>query len=270
MTRTIDCSEAAIEMSQGNITSDSPLSNNQFDLVRSSEIQGFRNRRTPNGPEAQLVESFLSALPISQQKGCHTTVFQEPKLQSGFPDIVAVSWQKSTTLKWNKERAFLSNEDVRVAHLLTVHGPQSEERLEYFFQRRIWDHLEKLSNMGIVSKRNGVWHASALRKNFAVRRIISFEAKMAKWAKAIEQASLNRWFASESYVLLPRIPKTRRPFNEALKAGVGIWVAGELRPTLKPSSDSAPQPVSYASWLFNEWAWRCAMEKSSTVQELSK
>lgn len=270
MTRTNDRAVAAIEMCQGNSTSNNSPSNNQFDLVRSSEVQGFRNRRTPNGPEALLVESFLSDLPLSQQRGCQTTVFQEPKLQSGFPDIVAVSWQKSTTLNWNKERAFLSNDDVRVAHLLTMYGPQPEERLEYLFQRCIWDQLEKLSNMGIVSKRKGVWHASALRKNFAVRRIISFEAKMAKWAKAIEQASLNRWFASESYVLLPRVPQTRRPFNEALKAGVGIWVVGEPRPILEPSSDSVPQPVSYASWLFNEWVWRCAMEKDSTAQELPK
>jgi hypothetical protein len=99
---------------------------------------------------------------------------------------------------------------------------------------------------------------TGLRKNFAVRRIVAFEAKISDWRGAIQQAALNKWFASESYILVPRIPARSVIIETAEAAGVGVWIEGEVSPYLVTPRVNSREPLSYASWLFNEWSWRFA------------
>jgi hypothetical protein len=93
---------------------------------------------------------------------------------------------------------------------------------------------------------------------FAVRSIIAFEAKISSWAIAVQQAFINRWFATESYVLVPKHAPLHRLVTVAGDVGVGVWTEGARRPVLRAVKSDARQPVSYASWLFNDWSWRQA------------
>ena len=240
----------------------------RFDLVVGDEGSGVRSRRARSGPETELVQQFLLDWPLNAPGCCRITVFQEPRLLSGFPDLVAVLWHEPTAMRWDAARARLSGDDFRLIHILATLGPQPEERLaQLFHHHRVGRALEQLAVLGLVSKRRGTWRATALRETFAVRRIIAFEAKVSDWRSAIEQASLNKWFTSESYVLLPRAPRGRALLEAATKAAVGVWIVGEPAPVLNCPPDHE-QPVSYASWLFNEWAWRCAQAKSRGSKEL--
>jgi hypothetical protein len=107
----------------------------------------------------------------------------------------------------------------------------------------------------MVRRIRNSWVARPLSHSFAVRRIIAVEAKVAEWAAALDQASLNTWFASESYVLVPHVPRGERLLAAAKSLGVGVW-ARNSKAKYAVSTSSANLPRSYASWLFNEWVWR--------------
>ncbi len=57
----------------------------------------------------------------------------------------------------------------------------------------------------------------------SLRRIIAFEAKISALSKAIEQAHLNTWFASESYVLTTNGRRRDHIIQKARKHGIGVW-----------------------------------------------
>jgi len=145
--------------------------------------------------------------------------------------------------------------DLRVLQLLVSSGPASEADLARLFGKVPTPSLRRLEAAGLVQHRTGTWAARRLEESFAVRGIVAFEAKISDWVQAIHQASANRWFASESYVLVPAVPRRSTLLTQARRAGVGVWVEGENTPVLEAPSTIDRQPMSFASWLFNEWAW---------------
>ncbi len=240
-----------------------------YQMMDEGWSSGYRRRFTPHGPEADLVDGFLCGFRPRLAIDHRNTVFREPSLPSGFPDLVLVTWHEPTINAWRAERAQLLRDDLRLLHILSTGGPLGEERLAEFNFFRLSTSLERLIRLGmVISSRNG-WRAAPLRQCFAVRRIIAFEAKISDWSGAVEQASVNRWFASESYVLLPRLPRSSSLVDSAVRLGVGIWISGERRPVLRARHDSSRQPVSLASWLFNEWVWHGSIHRDSEQQGVS-
>jgi hypothetical protein len=225
------------------------------DLVRLGTAAGTRFRSRRSGPESDLVDRFVDALPIGTPRDCRTTLFREPRLLSGFPDLVAVTWHVPTTERWTGVRREIATADLRVLQLLVSSGPASEADLARLFGKIPAVSLSRLQAAGLVRKRGGMWASRRLEEAFAVRGIVAFEAKISDWAQAIQQASANRWFASESYVLVPAVPRRGTLFAQAQRAGVGVWVGGENTPVQQAPSTIDRQPMSFASWLFNEWAW---------------
>ncbi len=211
------------------------------------------------GPETALVDRFVEAMTSARScsTALRTTLFREPRLLSGFPDLVAVMWHAPTAERWSGARKRLSTADLRLVQLLVSTGPTDVETLEGLVGRDQASRLPVLHEAGLVIERGGEWRVRRLREAFAVRGIVAFEAKIADWGQALAQASANRWFASESYVLLPSAPRNADATAEATRLGVGIWVDGMNAPIL-PARRNSQQPVSFASWLFNEWAWRDA------------
>lgn len=222
------------------------------------DVVGARFRRPRLGPETDMVDAFLAASSFTPPRGCRTTLFREPRLISGFPDLVAVTWHVPTTERWAGARHALSTSDLRLVQLLVSHGDTSEEELKELAGRDALRAMVRLEAAGLVIQRERRWRVRRLRDAFAVRGIVAFEAKMADPAQALTQARQNTWFASESYVLLPRRPKTSSLLGEAARVGVGVWVNGENTPVLAAKVNEG-QPLSYASWVFNEWAWRHAV-----------
>jgi hypothetical protein len=207
-----------------------------------------------------VVQQFLSTYRPRVSAGNRMSIFREPAVPSGFPDLVAVTWREREAFAWTDARRKLSVNDLRLLHLLATSGPQPVERLAALSFMRLRSSLRLLSGLGLVRERRDRWSATPLRESFAVRAIISFEAKVSDWVGAIEQAWMNRWFASESYILLPRLPRSAAVLASATARGVGVWLAGSRRPLLKAQRSIERQPVSFASWLFNEWVCRAASQ----------
>lgn len=220
---------------------------------------GASFRRQRPGPERQLIESFLESLPFRIPHGCRATIFCEPRLESGFPDLVAVFWNVRTTQRWSKTRVAISNNDLRLMHYMHQVGKCDFDHLCSVFPAGVSSSLERLEAADMLRRVRNSWAARALSHSFAVRRIIAIEAKVSEWAAALEQAALNTWFASESYVLVPHVPRGDRLVDAAKSLGIGIWSQSDGLEA-SPPTRCEHLPRSYASWLFNEWAWRAGLK----------
>ena len=215
----------------------------------------FRAQRP--GPERDLIEWFIDREPLRIPRGCRATLFCEPRLDSGVPDLVLVLWSETATRNWSPSRADLTNGDLRLMHYLANVGPQDEDDLERFFPRNLLPALERLEAAEMIRTVGDQWAPRALSTVFAARHIIAIEAKINEWGAAIDQARQNLWFASTSFVLFPRLPRDPRFLDAARAFGVGVWSKDDAFLDISLLGP-ARLPRSYASWLFNEWVWRVA------------
>lgn len=215
---------------------------------------GFRRKRP--GPELDLVDGFLEAMPLQVPRGCRVTVFREPRIESGFPDLVIVVWREATTRRWKEERTSLKPQDMRIMHFLHRARKATSKDLASCF-RGTTASLERLHNAEVVRQVGRAWVPRALSWSFAARKIIAVEAKIGKWADALDQAVLNTWFASKSYILIPNSPPDRL-LEVANRLGIGIIsMNGEVADEI--ASPVGELPRSYVSWMFNDWAWRASL-----------
>lgn len=231
-----------------------------FTIVdRHTAPRGFEAAFRPArpGPEQKLVQSFLSEEPFSPRHGFNVTIFCEPRIESGFPDLVVVFWDATVTQRWVPARADLRKQDIKLLHYLYQTGPLSSEELPNRFSVPIGRSLARLEAADLICSVRGRWRAQPLNKTFAVRRIVAIEAKISEWARALRQAFQNTWFASDSYVLLPEKKSSGKIRAAARPLGVKLCAPGQpLRCKQRISRGCLPR--SYVSWLFNEWSWRLA------------
>jgi hypothetical protein len=237
-----------------------------FTAQNAGKIPGFvaagLSFRTPTaGPEFELVEEYIDNQLPPAPRGQQRTVFVEPEIESGFPDVVAVYWHASTALRWSSARTELTKVDVRVAHFLAMVGISDLDTFRPFFRKCVAPSLERLRSAGIVRSTSKTWQLRSLREIFAVRRLVAIEAKIDQWRDGLHQAIQNTWFASESYLLLPRVPKGSALLEEALRLGVGVKTRDQKLDSSEGPARRDRIPKSHASWLFNEWAWRAAMSQ---------
>ena len=213
----------------------------------------FRSERP--GPEAELVDRFLATARIRVSRGCRVTIFVEPKLGTCYPDIVLVAWRPSVTRSWREERQKLQRTDLRVLQYLCTVPAAVRGDLSHVFGTSIKKCLVRLENAGLITQVGNHWEVKPLTSIFAAVDIVAIEAKMTNVSSAIQQAFLNRWFASKSYVLVPSTRPTAKSSLTAKARGVGILNA-HSRILLRRGR---MRPVSYASWQFNEWVWRASL-----------
>lgn len=224
------------------------------DSTTNPSESGILFRKGRSGPEQDLVDWFLELRAVKPKKGERLTVFREPRLPSGFPDLVVVVWNESVAARWATERRSVVPADLRLMQHLATAGSARTLDLKLLFGPGTERSLGRLERADMVVLQKGKWRARALSRIFAIRRIVAIEAKVAEWRAALDQAFINTWFTSESYVLVPAIPKGAGLLETALQHGVGVL--SKERPRLVERRITQPQ--SYISWLFNEWTWRLA------------
>jgi len=212
----------------------------------------IRSGWTPPGPESQMVEeALLAGFPLRSRS--ERWLLREPSLDVGQPDLVfvygAADWVGSGATA-------LSSEHLRLLHLVhQLRWTTLDEIIELTctsptrVRRAVGDLVEA---QVVYETRRGV-RAIALPKVFGVRRIVAIEAKMGDWRGAVLQAARNTWFASDSYVLLPRSRCTPAALHFARRHGVGVYSFERGRVRRLQASKRYALPCSYGSWVFNEW-----------------
>jgi len=226
------------------------------------EVFSSASKRDPNypvmrksrpGPEEEMVVDFLENLEVRLPAGCKLTLFKEPRLESGIPDIVAVVWNERGFEKWHPNRTNLRPADLRLLHLLSVHGPWRRADLLQLLGMGCSRSLSRLEEADVIDVNSRSARAKPRKSIFAVKRIYAIEAKVSQVPAVVEQAAINFWFAQSSNVLLPKFPRNSAAVTRATDLGIGIWSAEEKVFDATQPDPSDGFPVSYASWLFNEW-----------------
>lgn len=223
-------------------------------------ISGPRFRPRREGAEAELVERWLDKNPIEPPEGCHLTVFHEPRIQSGFPDVVLTVWHRETAEHWRDRRPALSQADFQLLQLLVEHGPIRSQQMESICGKQAHQRLEAMARYDLVKLRSDFWRARPVREILAVRSIAAIEAKISARQDVVLQAHANGWFASRTSILIPRLPRTSTLRSEAESRGVGIWTMESGSPRLQLAPKRRKLPRSYVSWLFSEWAWQAGLD----------
>ena len=228
---------------------------------RDSAPKGVVFRRTLPGPEQDLVDGFIRAMPLVHAPDSRVTVIRELGLESGYPDLVIVVWREARTADWGEPRLALVPDDLRLMHYVfqrrrVAHG-ELEDRFGARFARCS---TERLHVAGLVRPAGRAWFPRAFERVFAATKIIAVEAKIGKWADVLNQARLNTWFASKSYVLVPRVSEEK--VQEAQQVGIGVLSPEENR-IREWGASTAPLPRSYASWVVNDLAWRTSKNHSN-------
>jgi len=223
---------------------------------RDSAPDGAVFRRTAPGPERELVERFIPEMPLVHAPDSRVTVLREPGLESGFPDLVIVVWRAGRTAEWGEARLNLVPEDLRLMHYIFQRRRAAQFELDQHFGSRVGRHaIDRLHGAGLIRRAGLAWFPCAFERIFAATKIVAIEAKIGKWTDALNQARLNTWFASKSYVLVPRA--SQEQVVEAKRLGIGVLVPVSGGITEWPAATS-PLPRSYASWVMNDLAWRAS------------
>ncbi len=222
---------------------------------------GLVVRPTRSGPEADLTSRFMTAeAEALSRKQRSYAVFMEPQLDTGFPDVVVVAFNPRVFERWTRERNRILPIDLKVLHHLHfVRGADSEEietRLG-MDSKTLVRSLERLLSAQLVLWSAKRWMPRSLKNSYAISNIQAIEAKVNNWRDAFNQAELNLWFASESYVLSPVSSPSDKIIHASHTRGVGIYTMPEGRaPKRITKARRAELPACYASWLFNEWIGR--------------
>ncbi|HTQ55550.1 MAG TPA: hypothetical protein VMI94_13875 [Bryobacteraceae bacterium] len=145
-------------------------------------------------------------------------------------------------------------------HALTTVGPQTECELHSALSsNKMADSLTRLVDAFMIRREQTRWKPCPLSVVFAATQIIAVEAKVSEWRHALNQAYLNTWFTSHSCILVPKIPRNSTMPQDARDLGVTVITQDDVSWDLKPSDQY--QPRSYVSWLFNDWAWKMALQR---------
>jgi hypothetical protein len=216
-----------------------------------------KKRAERQGPEIRLLRAALKT-EFFFRRQLPAVFFHEPELPTGLPDLVAVYMSRNQP-KLTPERLRLTSAHIRVLHSLHLLSRASLEDLSARLampQRNLEKLVLNLSEAELITVRGSNLSPTGLSKAFAVKHIVAIEAKIDNWPKALEQAAANRWFASQSFILIPPSRSITKITKRAAELGVGVLVLvdNEIKQVLDPKV--APIPASYGSWLFNEWALR--------------
>lgn len=179
-------------------------------LFQYNEIDiGYCTRTSPCGPESEIVFYFLQFIrnKYELQNGTYA-IFIEPKLDTGFPDIVVVKYSQEYYKKhWNSRRLLLTTRDLKLLNFLYSTQGVSFKDIIFMLgiqEKKLQQSIEKLLSAEMITCTNQKrYRPKPLKYNWGIQYILSIEAKIKNWQSAIEQAENNIWFTSESYVLFP-------------------------------------------------------------------
>ncbi len=217
---------------------------------------GYVARTSTQGAESKMVDKFVSFLIKRYQKlnSVGVLIFIEPQIDSGYPDIVIVEY--SLSAKYNFTRRSLTVNDMKILYQIHMEGKTSAIILSDKLGYSIIEVEKSLKILAELKFINIFKNGNIVRINnksySPIKKIISVEAKVDKWATAIIQAERNIWFATESYILLNKTNCNESIYSECKDKGLGIiLVNGTVKMILK--SEKRDYPVSYGSLQFNEW-----------------
>lgn len=211
-------------------------------------------RAPVEGPERDLLSKAL-ANGLLKKRRLERYAYFEPKMPTGYPDLL-VAYVSPGRTRPLKVRRQLTVTHLRLAQQIHHDRGTHLQRLADVLRlskKNLEALTTDLSRAGLVRKRGGFITMCSMRQVFPVRHILAIECKVADWRRAMRQAVANTWFASESYILIPRTTSISTVKAECGRVGIGVIVFEDGKVHIEQSSRKTPLPASYGSWIVNEW-----------------
>ncbi|MCI6266497.1 MAG: hypothetical protein MR598_06625 [Erysipelotrichaceae bacterium] len=112
--------------------------------------------------------------------------------------------------------------------------------------------LEKLYDADLIVRKNGFYEPKSLELIYGIKKLEAFEAKINNITTVVEQANVNNWFASKTFILSNVNHPTEKTMQKLEKTGVGMYALDQDFIKLKEAKIHS-LPTCYISLLFNEW-----------------
>lgn len=202
----------------------------------------------------QFIEYYQSTF-IRNNKRNRLAIFVEPRIDSGFPDVVCASYLPSIIDNWSEKRELLDTSDLKLLSYLHTAGITAGTKIIStlgFTERKTLMSLEKLMDAKLILYKNHGWQIRKLRDFFSLTKLIAIEAKLNNIHRVIEQTHRNTRFASHSYALTNSMYPQKATIDTFKKFGLGLYGKG---PKFHRIVEAKPIcfPSSYVSFQFNEW-----------------
>ena len=219
---------------------------------------GLFTRTATQGEEIELVKEFIEFYCdrfLKNNKVNNLAVFVEPRVSSGFPDIVFATYSPDILENWSKKREKLDIYDLKVlSHFILSKGCTGEQLINTLKlpEKQILKSIECLIDAKMITRVNGKWKAEKLKNIYSIKKLVSVEAKISDMKKVAEQSLINTWFASQSYALTNIERPQEVTLNNFQKQGVGLYCKRNgFRKVVE--AQKLALPSSYLSLQFNEW-----------------
>lgn len=219
---------------------------------------GLYTRPATIGDEYELVGQFIEYYCnafIRNNKKMQLAVFVEPRIDSGFPDVVFASYLPSIMNNWSDERETLDVCDLKLlSYLCSGDGATGAKIITAlgFSEKQTLTSLERLMDVKLVTYRDHCWRVRELRDIFSLTKLIAVEAKLNDINKVVEQTHLNTRFASHSYALTNSAHPQGTTVKTFKRFGLGLYGKdSQFRRIIEAKPFNLPS--SYLSFQFNEW-----------------
>ena len=225
------------------------------DIVSTTDERSRLKVRTRTaGAELDFVRSFVELLVGSCCKRDSVALFLEPRIDSGYPDLVQVVYSPGFVERWVPERDLLDDGDLKTLAYLADVGFTSAEAATTALgapERRIVARMERLCCCGMARRTANGWRPAKRANYFGVKSITAFEAKMSAPGAVLRQALMNTRFASASCVLLASKSPTAATRSEFARFGIGLRAGSSFEELVR--AEHRRLPNSYVTLKFNEW-----------------
>lgn len=223
-----------------------------------SAAEGLSFRTPTQGPEREHVFSYIDHLVEANSKSRRNSVdciFIEPRIDSGFPDVVVSRFDQSVLEYWNEQRKHLTDNHLRImAYLLQCKKHVDLDDIEWdlgFSRSRSKRILSLLCECGIAIQSRSGWRAAKRSSFIGVRDLMAVEAKTSCNPSVFSQAVMNRRFSSRSYVMVSSSRPAKRTMQSCVDLGLGMISGSQFDEIVTP--ESRRLPACYVTLKFNEW-----------------
>lgn len=229
-----------------------------IEIYNNYSLLGINSRPITKGEEFDMVSEFINFKkecfkPTTQKQ---MAIFIETKINGAYPDVIFTEYDPRFYEQWNGKRNKLSTTDLKLLHFIFSKRNVTSQRIikELSIQyKTLLQSLEALIDAQLIDRKDGCWIVPNRNEVFGVKRIEAVEAKISKWDKVVQQAIVNKTFASESFVLSKR---KREPDTEVVEKfssfGIGIYLYDDKQFSCYAQASHNRFPSNYNSIYLNE------------------
>ena len=231
---------------------------------------GLQTRTATYGEEYSIVVKFIEYycnMFRRYNKKTQLAVFVEPRIDSGYPDMVFASYLPSIADNWTDNRVALDVNDLKLLSYLFIAQKSLGSKIITalgFPEKQTITSLEKLMDAKLVSYRNRSWYVRERRDVFSLTKLIAVEAKLTDVSKVVDQTHLNTRFASESYALTNSASPQSDTIVTFKKFGIGLYGKGTQFHRIVAARRHG-LPSGYLSFQFNEWIGKSLALQGGTL-----